>query len=81
MEIPRLGVKSELQLLASATVMWIPATPVNYAAAYGNTGSLTQGSRPGIKSASPWTLINPLSHNGNSLGIIFSIKFFVLGKL
>ena len=43
MEVPRLGVKLELQLQAytSATAMLDPAISVNYTTAHGNTGSLT----------------------------------------
>ena len=41
MEVPRLGVESELQLLANTT-------------AHGNTGSLTFWSRLGIKFTSAW---------------------------
>ena len=40
--------------------------PTNYTAVCSNTGSLTHWVRPGIKSASSWTLsrvLNPLSHN------------------
>ena len=44
MEVPNLGVKSELQLLAYATAMvhQILATSATYTVAYGNVGSLTQ---------------------------------------
>ena len=43
MEVPRLGVKLELQLQAytSATAMLDPAISANYTTAHGNTGSLT----------------------------------------
>ena len=43
MEVPRLGVKSELQLLAYATaiVTWDQAMSVTYTTAHGNAGSLT----------------------------------------
>ena len=66
MDIPRLGVKLELQLLASTTAT---ATPDPKLVACGNTGSSTHRVRPGIKPRSSqiqhWVL-NPLSHNGNS---------------
>ena len=55
-EVPRLGIKSELQLPA-------------YAIACGNAGSLMHWVRLGIKLASSLTLcqvLNPLSHNGHS---------------
>ena len=44
MEVPRLGVKSELQLLA-------------YTTAHSNARSLTHWARPGIKPASSWILV------------------------
>ena len=44
MEVPRLGVKSELQLPA-------------YAIAHGNVGSLTHWARPGIKPSTSWFLV------------------------
>ena len=48
-EVPRLGVESELQLRA-------------YTTAHGNAGSLTQWSRPGIKPASLWILVRFVNH-------------------
>ena len=49
MEDPRLGVESELQLLAyaRATAAQDPATSVTYTTAHGNARSLTHGARPG----------------------------------
>ena len=44
MEVPRLGVKSELQQLA-------------YTTAHGNTGSLTHRARPEIEPSSSWILV------------------------
>ena len=41
MEVPRLGVESELQLPASTQLCWIQATSVTYTTAHGNAGSLT----------------------------------------
>ena len=43
MEVPRLGVKSELQLPAytTATAIWTRATSVTYIIAHGNARSLT----------------------------------------
>ena len=43
MEVPQLGVESELQLLAYATVTAMPdlSSSATYTAAHGNTGSLT----------------------------------------
>ena len=71
MEVPRLGVNTELQLRPTPQPqqLWIQAACATYTAAYGNTRSLTQGARPGIEPAASrrlcWAL-NPLSHNGNS---------------
>ena len=68
MEIPRLGVKLELQLHQ------IQAASETYATACDNTGSLTHRARPGIEPASSWTLcwfLNPLNHNRNSTPDIF----------
>ena len=41
MEVPRLGVESELQLQTYATATTKPATSVTYTTAHGNTRSLT----------------------------------------
>ena len=59
MEVPRLGVESELLLLAYVTTAAnrIPAGSVTYTAAHRNAGSLTHGLRPGIKPASSWILV------------------------
>ena len=49
---------------------WIQPASVTYAAAGGNTRSLTHWARPGIEPAPSQKLLcifNPLSHNGNSL--------------
>ena len=48
MEVPRLGVESELQLLA-------------YAIVHGNTGSLTHWMRPGIEPEVSWVLVGFVS--------------------
>ena len=48
MEVPRLGVKSELQLLA-------------YTTADGNACCLTNGARPGIETSSSWILVRFVS--------------------
>jgi len=49
MEVPRLGVESELQLLA-------------YTTAHGNAGSLTHGARPGIEPRTSWFLVGFVNH-------------------
>ena len=58
MEVPRLGVESELQLLQHQ--IW--ARSVTYTIAHGNTGSLTHWVRPGVKSSSSWELVGYLTH-------------------
>ena len=57
MEVSRLGVELELQLLAytTATVMQDPNHV--YTTSHDNTGSLTPWVRPGIKSTSSWILV------------------------
>ena len=48
MEVPRLGIELELQLLA-------------YTTAHGNARSLTHRARPGIEPASSWVLVGLVS--------------------
>ena len=57
-EVPRLGVESELQLIAYtiAQQCWIWATSATYTTTFGNTRSLTHWARPGIEPASSWIL-------------------------
>ena len=59
MEVPRLGVESELQLLAyaTATATGSRAASANYTAADGNARSLTHWARPGMEPASSWILV------------------------
>ena len=61
--VPRLGVESELQLLAypQPQQYQIRAASVTYTTAYVNTGSLTHWVRPGIKHASSWMLVRFVS--------------------
>ena len=71
LEVPRLGVTSELQLQPSPQPQQhgIQAVSVTYSAVCGNAGSLTHRARPGIEPASSQgqhQVLNPLSHNGNS---------------
>ena len=74
MEVPRLGVESELQLQPTLQPWqhWIQAASVTYATACSNTRSLTHWVRPGIKPASSQRhlVLNLLNHNGNSLYIL-----------
>ena len=57
MEVPRLWVESELQLLAYPQRHQIWATSATYTPAHSNTGSLTPWVGPGIKPRSSWTLV------------------------
>ena len=68
MEASRLGVKSELQMLAYTTsTCEIQASSVTYTTAHGNTGTLTHWVvRPGIKPVLMDTNYNGLIHSGNS---------------
>ena len=56
MEIPRLGVESELQLQAytTATATRVRAASVTHTTAHGNAGSLTQWARPAMEPAFSW---------------------------
>ena len=64
MEVPRLGVESELYLPAYATATAIPdwSPSATYTAAHDNARSLTHSTRPGIKHTPPWILVGFLSH-------------------
>ena len=59
MEVPRLGVKSELQLLTYATAkqhrIW--AASVTYTTAHSNAWSLTHWAKTGINPTSSWILV------------------------
>ena len=59
MEVPRLGVQSELWPLAypTATAIWDLSHICGLHHSYGNTGSLTHLVRPGIKPTSSWILV------------------------
>ena len=62
-EVPRLGVESELHLPAytKATAMPDWAVSATYTTVHGNTGSLTHWVRPGIKPAASWLLVRFVS--------------------
>ena len=64
-EVPRLGVKSELQLIGTATAT-ATASSATDTEAHSNTGSLTHWAKPVIKPASSWILVRFVSpsHNG-----------------
>ena len=59
MEVLRLGVKSELQLLVYTTATETAGSEpyATYTAAPGNAGSVTHWARPGIKPESSWMLV------------------------
>ena len=76
MAVPRLGVELELQLgpMPQPWQCQIPTTSVAYAIACGNAECLTHWAAPGIEPTSSQTLcrvLNPLSHNVNSLPTYF----------
>ena len=81
MEMPRLGLKSELKL-GPTQQPWqheVWATSVTYATACSNPGSLTHWARPGIKPASSQSLcqvLNPVSHSGNSKMFLKNNDFY-----
>ena len=88
MEVPGLGVKSELQLLAYATALQlrIGATSVTYATACGIAGSLTHSQVRDQTHVLMDTrrVPNPLSHNGNSCHAVLlmvDLRFLSLPKL
>ena len=59
MEVPRLGVESELQLLAhaTATAVWDPSHVCDLHHIHSNAGFLTHSARPGIEPESSWILV------------------------
>ena len=65
---------AELLAYATAPATLDPSCVCDLHCSCGNTGSLTHQARPGIKSTSSGTLcwvLNQLSHNRNSKGVIF----------
>ena len=70
MEVPRLGVKLELQLLAYATAMWDPSHICNLCHSSWQHWILKPLSRARYQThilMDTIQVLNPLSHNGNSL--------------
>ena len=61
MEVPRLGVKSELQLPAYATATAMPDLSRICDLHHGNTRSLTHWATPGIEPATSWFLVRFVS--------------------
>ena len=65
MEVPMLGVESELQPYTTATAVpdlsLIPSVSATYVTACSKAGSLTQWARPGIKLTSSWILVRLLT--------------------
>ena len=59
MEVPRLGVESELQLpaCAIATAMEGLSHVCDLTIAHGNNGSLTHRARPGIEPSTSWLVV------------------------
>ena len=83
MEVSAPWVELKLQLgpMPQPQQHWIWTASVTYAAAHGNAGSLTHWARDQtcILTESIQVL-NPLSHNGNSLSMSFKIIFFSPNK-
>ena len=84
MEVSGPGFESELQLKPAPQPQQhqIQAPSANYAAAYGNTGSLTHWVRPGIEPASSQRSIGSLIHwvtVGTPTMYNFLIKVIVFG--
>ena len=79
MEVPRLGVESELQLPAytTATVIQIQATSATYTTAHGNAGSPTHWVRSGIKPASSWILVGLTTEPRRELPEIYSLFYYL----
>ena len=70
-EVPRLGVESELQLLAYtiATAMQDPShiCELHHSTiAHGNTGSLTHWARPGIEPTFSWIQVKFVTHRATT---------------
>ena len=86
MEVPRLGVQSELQLPAytTATATWDRATSATYTTAHGNARSPTQWARPGIKPSTSRFLVGFINHRATTgtphlkflLSFIMALKEF-----
>jgi len=86
MEVPRLGVKLELQLLAYATAKHCPirAASATYTTAHSNAGFLSHWVRPEVELSSLWVLVRFItcwaiketpSHEGNSCEGSFWLLF------
>ena len=73
MEVPRIGVKSELQLLTytTATAMQDLATSATYTTAHGNTRPLTQWVGTGIKPMSSCILVRFVTTTGSKQKLFF----------
>ena len=79
-EVPRLGVKSKLQLpgyIPQAQQCRIRATSVTYTTLHGDARSLTHWARPGIQPVTSWLLVGFVSAvPGQELpGALFKISF------
>ena len=60
-EVPGLGVKSELQLQAYTTATARSQLSATYTTAYSNAGSLTHSARPGMEPATSGFLVEFVS--------------------
>ena len=64
MEVPRLGVESELQQPAYTTAIVTPdqSHVFDLSTAHSNAGSLNHWVRPGIEPSSSWLLVRFVNH-------------------
>ena len=81
-EVPRLGVKLEIQLLAytTATAMWDLGRVCNLYHSSHNVGSLTHWVRPRIEPTSSWILVRFVSTAPQKELLCFPILFSVFSK-
>ena len=83
MEIPRLGFKSELQLLAYATDTAMQAVSAYYITAHSNARSLTHQARLEIKPTSFWILVglvNRWAMKGTSINLLMALFWLQSGE-
>ena len=80
MKVPRLGIESELQLLACTTTTATPVPSHVWALhySYGNTRSLIHWASPGIKPKSSWILVRFITIEPQwELPKVWTFYFFV----
>ena len=82
-DVPRLGVESELQLLASITApaTWDPSHICSLHHSWWQWRSLTQRAKPGIKPTSSWILVRFDSTTGIPCFVFCTDSFNVINKV